>query len=41
YKTVFTTLNRRSWLASDGGGTFTTASPASRLLQNRIHTAQP
>jgi hypothetical protein len=33
YKTVLTTLNRRSWLASDGGGTFTTASPASRLLQ--------
>jgi hypothetical protein len=39
YKAVFTTLNRRSWLASDSGGTFTIASPASRLLQGRIRSS--
>ncbi|MGX1085854.1 hypothetical protein AB7M25_002420 [Pseudomonas sp. AP3_22 TE3818] len=39
YKVVFATAICRSWLASDGGGTFTIASPASRLLQGRIRSS--
>ncbi|MGF7116891.1 hypothetical protein QF017_006420, partial [Pseudomonas laurylsulfatiphila] len=35
---VFAAAICRSWLASDGGGTFTIASPASRLLQGRIRS---